>query len=276
MKFSIVVPNFNGSRYIGACLESIIAQRRDGIDLEIIVIDGASDDGSQEIIASYDRHLSFWSSEKDDGQSDALNRGFSRSSGDIMGWLCSDDLYLPGTLEQVKVFLNRSPEVDLVYGDILWVDINARPLQSQREIDFDFHIFMWVYNFIPQPSTFWRRDIWSKTSGIDTSLVCAMDRSLWLQFIREGAKVGHITEFLSAMRCYPAQKTQRLRVQSAIEDLRVREAFLGRHLSRAELFLRGSWHRMRRVTKRTMDRSYFRAFPNPNPIEAIMAPTTEK
>lgn len=266
MKISVVVPNFNGAAHIGACLESIIAQRRDGIDLEIVVMDGGSSDGSAEIIASYEPHLSYWISKRDGGQSDALNQGFAQCSGEIMAWLCSDDIYLPGTLKKIGAYFDHAPSIDVVYGDLLWIDVDARPIRPQREIAFDQDIFLWTYNFIPQPATFWRRDIWLKSGGIDTSLVCAMDRDLWLKFIRLGARFGHIPDYLSAMRSYPEQKTNRLSAQSRSEDIGARELFLGRPIGPVESIVKQTWHRARRIAKRAASGAYWTRFPSPDPI----------
>jgi glycosyltransferase involved in cell wall biosynthesis len=266
MKISIVVPNFNGAAHLGACLESIIAQKQDGIDLEIVVMDGGSSDESPKIISSYEPHLSYWISKRDGGQADALNQGFARCTGEIMAWLCSDDLYLQDTLKKIGAYFAHSPSIDVVYGDLLWVDADARPIRPQREIAFDQDIFLWTYNFIPQPATFWRRDMWLKSGGIDASLVCAMDRDLWLKFIQHGARFGHIPDYLAAMRSHPEQKTNRLRVQSRLEDIKACEQFLGCSIGPVESAVKHAWHRARRITKRAASGAYWARFPSPDPI----------
>jgi len=262
MKISVVVPNFNGAAYIGDCLDSIIAQQCEGVDVEIIVMDGGSSDGSRAIIEARGAHIHQWVSQKDGGQSDALNKGFAKCGGEIMAWLCSDDLYAPGALRKVQRYFEEHPHVDLVYGDMCWVDVEGRPLRTQREIDFDEQIFLWAYNYIPQPATFWRRGLWTRCGGIDVTLVCAMDRDLWLKFLRAGACVGHLAEYLSVMRTYPEQKTRRLRRLSAIEDRHAREVYLGRPLTTAELSAKGAWHRLRRIAKRMRLGAYWAPFPN--------------
>ena len=270
MKISVVVPNFNGAPYIGACLDSILIQKQDGLDLEIIVMDGGSTDGSGEIIASYAPDLTYWVSQADEGQSDALNKGFARCSGEIMAWLCSDDLYLPGALKKICVYFDHSPSTDIVYGDLLWIDADAHPVRPQREIDFDQEIFLWTYNFIPQPATFWRRDIWLKSGGLDTSLVCAMDRDLWLKFIRLGARFGHISDYLAAMRSYPEQKTNRLKAQSNSEDIKARELFLGRPVGPVEAATKHVLQRARRIAKRAARGAYWAQYPSPDPLAALV------
>jgi glycosyltransferase involved in cell wall biosynthesis len=262
MKFSIVVPNFNGGAHIGACLDSIIAQRCAGVDVEIIVMAAASIDDSCAQIAARGAHIQHFVSEKDGGQSDALGKGFARSDGEIMAWLCSDDMYLPGALRKVRRYFEDHPDVDLVYGDMCWMDVEGRVLRTQREIDFDEQIFLWTYNYIPQPATFWRRSLWTRSAGLDESLVCAMDRELWLQFMRAGARICHTPDYLAAMRSYPEQKTRRLRRQSAIEDLQARIAFLGRPVEGAELVTKGSWHRLRRIAKRLRLGAYWAPIPS--------------
>ena len=250
MKFSIVVPSLNQAAFLGQCLESLLGQRNAGVDLEAIVVDGGSTDGSREIIGRYADRLAYWVSEPDRGQTHALIKGFERATGDILGWLNADDVLLPRALEKVAGAFARASEFDVVYGDMNWVDREGRLIKTQREIGFDLDILLWVYDYIPQPSTFWRRRIWERSGGLDEHLECAMDYDLWLKFVKDGAHFAHLPQVLSHMRFYPEQKNQRLRAVSDREDQLVRERFLGRSVGRAERTVKTAWHKGRRIVKR--------------------------
>src|SRR5262249_25886537 len=120
--FSIVMPSFRQAHYIDRSIRSILNQRYP--DTELIVIDGGSQDGTVAILESYARQLAYWRSEPDQGQSDALNKGFRQATGEIVGWLNSDDLYLPGAFQDVARVFNAHPEIDVVYGDWFAIDPN--------------------------------------------------------------------------------------------------------------------------------------------------------
>ena len=131
-KIAIVVPSYNQGVYLEATLHSIIDQNYP--NAEIIVIDGGSTDNSVDIIRRYDKHLAFWVSEPDGGQTKGLIKGFQRATGDIQCWLNSDDLHELNTLSEVAEYFSRHPNIDAVYGDAVWIDANDRPLRIQREI----------------------------------------------------------------------------------------------------------------------------------------------
>ena len=136
MKFSIVVPSYNHAAYLEDALKSILHERDRGVDLEIILMDGGSQDGTAAIIEKYRPHLKVAISEKDGGQTDALIKGFSYSTGDVMCWLNSDDYYYPGALTLIQNFLSIQPKVDVVYGDMNWVSKTGEIEKEQKEMDF--------------------------------------------------------------------------------------------------------------------------------------------
>ncbi|MCJ7735245.1 MAG: glycosyltransferase, partial [Anaerolineales bacterium] len=123
---SIVTPSFNQQQYLEQTIQSVLDQ--DYPALEYFVVDGGSNDGSIEIIKKYQDQLSGWISEPDQGQSDAINKGFARSQGEIMAWLNSDDIYLPGAIRSAVAFLQDNPEVGMVYGDTNLIDGTGRKI----------------------------------------------------------------------------------------------------------------------------------------------------
>lgn len=194
-------------------------------NLEHIVIDGGSNDGSVEIIERYADRLAFWVSESDDGQTDALIRGFERATGDIFCWLNSDDLFEPWTLTEVAGFFARNPDAEFVYGDSTWVDEDGRDIKPKREHGFSRFVWLNDHNFIPQPSAFWTREIYDKVGGLDRRFDYSMDADLWVRFA-ENTRPRHVRRPWSRMRFYPEQKNTAMREVSQRETLEIRARYL--------------------------------------------------
>lgn len=127
---SIVMPSFNQARFLGEALESLIAQR-DQIH-ELIIMDGGSTDGSKEIIQEYQSELTHWQSEKDDGQSDAIIRGFKRATGDILAWVNSDDALLPDAVQSMREAFGANPDTGMIEGDTIIIDQDSRVVRCDR------------------------------------------------------------------------------------------------------------------------------------------------
>ena len=255
---SIVTCSLNHARFIDAAMRSVLAQ--DYPALEYIVVDGGSTDGTPEIIARHADGLAWWVSEPDAGQTDALIKGFLRATGEIMGWLCSDDLLLPGALRVVAERFSREPDLPALYGDTVWIDQDDRIQGYKKEIDFHRFVWLWSHNYIPQPSTFWRRSLWDRAGGLDASYRLAMDGELWERFSRLG-RIAHIPRVLSLARRYPAQANMRLRTQSDREDSRYRLRTLGRRPVFLEVPLRRLAARTVRVALKLLHGCYARRPP---------------
>jgi len=224
-KITVVVPSFNQKNYIDATLRSIIDQKYP--NLELIVIDGGSKDGSVDVIRSYQNYITYWVSEPDGGQTCALIKGFNRSTGDIQCWLNSDDLFQPNALREVAEYFVSHPKVDMVYGDTLWIDDQSRTIAPRREIPFNRSIWMYTYNYIPGMSSFWRKSIYDKVGGLSAEFDLSMDADLFIRFAEAGGKIKHVRRMWSCMRFYPEQKNRRLRDRTLAEDLRIRARYWG-------------------------------------------------
>ena len=175
-RISIVTCSLNQGRFLESTIRSVLAQEYPA--LEYIIVDGGSTDGSVEIIKRYDRRLAWWVSEPDAGQTDALIKGFHHSTGEIMGWLCSDDLLMPGALRTVSDSFARNQEMSVLFGDAVWIDEADHLLGYKREIGFQRFVWLWSHNYLPQPSTFWKREIYERSGGLDRSFDLAMDGDL--------------------------------------------------------------------------------------------------
>lgn len=202
---SVVIPSLNQARFLSGAIRSLLDQRYP--QLEIIVVDGGSRDGSRELIESFSPSLAWWCSEPDAGQSAALNKGFNRATRDIMAWLNADDRLAPGALARVALYFAGNPEIDAVYGHRVLIDEEDREIGRWILPPHSDRVLSWA-DFIPQETLFWRRGLWRRTGGeIDDSFKFAMDWDLILRFRGAGAKFVRLPFFLGLFRVHSGQKT---------------------------------------------------------------------
>lgn len=218
-KISVVVPSYNQAQFLKRTLDSIVEQKYP--NLELIVMDGGSDDGSVEIIKQYEGDITYWVSEKDNGQTDALVRGFERSTGEIQCWLNSDDLHEPGVLFKVASYFASHPKHVAVYAGTIWIDADDQPIRKHYEIPFVRFIWLHTYNYIPGMSMFWRKSAYDQAGGLNPEFNLAMDADLWSRISHVG-KIGCVRDIWSRMRFYPDQKNRALRDASNREDDKIR------------------------------------------------------
>ncbi|MGZ6315808.1 MAG: glycosyltransferase family 2 protein [Anaerolineales bacterium] len=201
---SIVTPSFNQASYLGQTIRSVLDQGHH--ELEYIVVDGGSTDGSVEIIKQYAGRLAWWVSEKDSGQAEAINKGMKRARGEIVAWLNSDDVYLPGAIEAaVKAFDSR-PEIVLVYGNMLAVDGQGRTTNVLRYRQLSLEELL-CFEIIGQPAVFVRRAAFEAAGGLDTSLHFMLDHQLWIKVAQHG-QIVHIDETWAAARYHAEAKNR--------------------------------------------------------------------
>jgi glycosyltransferase involved in cell wall biosynthesis len=210
---SIITPSYNQAQFLEETIRSVLAQ--DYPNLEYIIVDGGSTDGSLEIIQRYADRLAWWVSEPDRGQTDALNKGFARARGEVFAWLNSDDTYLPGAISQAVACLETHPQAALVYGDADLVDEQGRVLGPFPARQTDLKHMLRGSVHIPQQASFFRGGLWPKVGPLDPSFYFAMDYDLWLRLAGYGIFVytpqrwanfrlhGGAKTTLSDDRCYP-------------------------------------------------------------------------
>jgi glycosyltransferase involved in cell wall biosynthesis len=179
---SIVTPSFNQARFLEATIKSVLAQ--DYPKIEYIVVDGGSEDGSIEIIEQYAGRLAWWVSEPDMGQTDAINKGFERATGEIFAWLNSDDTYEPGAISEAVAFLMENPDVGLVYGDANFIDADGIVIGQFNAQQTSLTRLQRGGVYIPQQSAFWRAKLWHEVGPLDPSFYFAMDYDLWVRLAR--------------------------------------------------------------------------------------------
>jgi glycosyltransferase involved in cell wall biosynthesis len=202
MKFSIITPSFEQGQYIADNLESVLVGQSD-CDVEHIVVDGGSTDDTVKILMEHQKiHPSLiWTSEKDQGQSDAINKGIGKSTGDILAYLNSDDYYLPGTLAKVNEIFHRYPNVDFVYGDIYMVDQNRERLRLIKSLKTSLWHHLYCFPF-PQQSCFWRRDLMSKIPLFNTGNKTCMDSEFFACALTLPLTLHRISKPLACFRIH--------------------------------------------------------------------------
>lgn len=210
IKISIVIPTLNQSETLEHTLLSIINQ--DYSNFEVIVIDGGSSDNTFNVVDRYHHWIDYFTSGNDNGQSDAINKGFSLATGNILGWINSDDYYLPSAFSKVVKTFNSNPNTDIIVGagDVISRDCkflkHISPMLMEEE-----NLTKWVEGkWLMQQSCFWTAEIWKKSGGVDESLSLLMDFDLWFRFAQLGKSIT-LNETLAAMRYYPEIKTVSLR-----------------------------------------------------------------
>lgn len=255
-QISIVTPTYNQGSFIEETILSV--KKQNYPNCEHVVIDGNSTDDTISILQRYP-HLT-WVSEPDRGQSHALNKGLGRAGGDIIGWLNSDDLYMSHTLHTVAKVFAENPEIDIVYGDLLLIDVNGYVLKYRREIQFDFNIALYGVCDIGQPELFFRKRVLDKAGLLDESFHMMMDREWWLRMAKSGCRFLHIPVVLAALRWHTGCKSIS-QVRKFDDERKVLHdkywntfRFRNRRMHKAHLFFLHNYYRIVRQWKKLFTR----------------------
>jgi len=212
LKISIVTPSFNQAQFLEQTMLSVLDQNYP--DLEYIIIDGGSTDGSVDIIRKHEDRLAYWVSEPDDGHYDAVNKGFEKATGDIMFWLNSDDMLVPGALSIVNEVFSEFPDIDWITGVPGFWDDKERiidiaehaPIYNQKYLKNGEHSAQ-ILHGVQQESCFWRRGLWEKIGGrIETKWTLAGDFELWTRMAQH-AELVTVCTVLSGNRLHPGKRS---------------------------------------------------------------------
>ncbi len=223
LSISLVTPCLNGAGFLPPTIDSVLQQGYPA--LEYWVVDGGSTDGTQDLLSTYGKRLR-WISEPDSGQSQAINKGWRLSQGEIVGWLNSDDLLYPGALERISAFFAGQPEVDFAYGDCDFIDPSGQVTGSYPAQPYDYRRLLFE-NYIPQPAAFFRRSLLEKEGWLDETLDFVMDYDYWL---RSGVrhKGAYLPFRLAALRLHASAKSVAQLGKFAAESVRTFQKLFSR------------------------------------------------
>lgn len=250
-KVSIVTPSYNQGRFIEETIRTVLLQGYP--NLEYIIIDGGSTDNTVEIIRRYEPWLAYWTSEPDKGQSNAINKGFRHSTGEIMAWLNSDDCYEPGTVWRVVKTFQKHRNYHIVCGYRTAVDAASQPLTRDVYLRPDkFSVSRICY--VPQETVFWRRSLWERVGELDESYQFALDFEFWQRIVAAGYRFGLIPQFIGIFRRHECAKSQTQLDIRSLEVARIYEHYL--HSSRPELEMYMEVGRSWWLRKAALDRLY--------------------
>jgi len=203
-KISIVTPSYNQAEFLEKAMLSVLNQNYP--NLEYIIIDGGSSDGSVEIIKKYEKFLHYWVSEPDTGQSAAINKGLRIASGDIIGWMNSDDIYLPNAFNACVKILAGKKDIDVIYGNAYRIDQSDEIMAEARYAPFFFTDALYIGVRIVNHAAFWKKEIMNQVGYLDESLEVMMDREYFLRIAKYGKKFKKIKHFLGAIRIHKESK----------------------------------------------------------------------
>lgn len=248
-KISIIIPSFNQVEFIERALSSLKAQ--DDANLEIIVMDGGSTDGSVEIIKKYESMISYWQSQKDNGQSAAINEGIRRSTGEFVTWFNTDDILLPGAIKKLRQWIAKYPQYRWFSGSMLWIDENDKIIHVGKQETCG-HVFKSDYFIAVGPSAFMRRDMLNEYGLIREDFHYIMDLELWYRFVSHGEYMCRVPGYMWAFRVQKKSKTAarfvvnnevavRHEQKVAAERKRLIEIYPGKTIYQAKMWLKISY-----------------------------------
>ncbi|MCX7609666.1 MAG: glycosyltransferase [Anaerolineales bacterium] len=201
---TIVTPSYNQGRFLEATIRSVLEQ--DYPHIEYLVVDGASTDNSVEIIRRYADRLAWWVSEKDSGQAEAINKGLRRARGEIVAWLNSDDVYLPGAVSSAVAAFRTHPKAGVIYGDALSIDADGTPFNLMRARQYSLADLL-SFEIICQPAAFMRRSVLEQAGYLDQSYHLLLDHLLWIHMARL-APLVYVPQTWAAARYHEAAKNR--------------------------------------------------------------------
>jgi len=217
---SIITPSFNQASYLEQTIQSVLSQ--DYPRIEYLVVDGASTDGSVDIIKKYADRLAYWVSEKDSGQAEAINKGMARAQGEIVAWLNSDDTYLPGAVSAAVKAFDANPEAVLVYADMLAVNERGQTTNKLKVQQLTLEDLL-CFQIIGQPAVFMRRAAFEHAGGLDLTFHFLLDHLLWIRIAQQG-RIVHVNQTWSAARYHAAAKNRAKASEFGREAFRILES----------------------------------------------------
>ncbi len=232
-RFSIITPSLNQGSYLADTIRSVAAQGRG--DVEHIVIDGGSTDDTVAVLEAHDHLLSYWQSAPDGGQPMAINTGLRRARGEIVAFLNSDDVYLPGALDAVARLADREPDAGWLLGGTLYFGDGAEDLWYPGRVPHQSSEVLYFGTYVPQQGQFWRRDVLERLGGFDESLLYCFDFDLSVRCALEGVRAAALARPVAGFRFHSASKTVASRPRQQADIRAVEERYLARVMAREGL-----------------------------------------
>ena len=251
-KITVITPSYNQAAFLEQTITSVVEQNYP--NLEYIILDGGSTDDSVRIIKRYENFLTYWRSFSDGGQASAIAEGFSRATGEILCWLNSDDFLAPKSLFTVANFFNENSGVDFLVGEVCIVSEDGTPKTYICEPQWNLNWQIYIRNCIPQSSTFWRRSLYEKISGINENYEFDMDYDLWYQFLQH-TEPYYLNKLLSFQRNHLLTKTSTMKSVMMAERPQILECYFPEVIfpSRSKYVI---W-KLHRILVKTFLGSYF-------------------
>jgi glycosyltransferase involved in cell wall biosynthesis len=212
-RISVITPSFNQGTFIERTIKSVLEQNTP--PFEYLIMDGGSSDETLTILKKYESQIT-WDSQPDKGQSDAVNKGLTQAKGDIIGWLNSDDIYYPGTLQFVCEYFRQHPAVDIIYGNANFIDSDDKIIEPYYTETWNFERFK-EYPYLCQPAVFFRRSIIEQHGLLNINLSYCMDYEYWIRLAKGGSSFIYVDNYLAGSRVHQATKTVGSRPQVLYE-----------------------------------------------------------
>lgn len=237
-KISIITPSYNQAQFLERTIVSVLGQNYP--NLEFIIMDGGSTDGSVDIIKKYEDQLTYWVSEKDSGQSNAINKGFQMATGDWVAWQNSDDTFLPDAFKSLVAASKGSPQADLIIGNMLMIDANDSTIRDMKFVKPSYGALLAEGMILTNQAAFWKRSLHEKLGFLNEDLHYAFDYDWFLRVTKNKIKSIHVNKFWGCLRFHEDTKT------STIQDVAIKEyAYLKRDYR--STFLKTIYYRLRRL-----------------------------
>jgi len=265
-RITIVTPSFNQANYLPETIESILNQNYP--NLEYIIIDGGSTDGTVDIIKKYESHLSYWVSERDKGQSDAIMKGFAKSSGELFTWVNSDDVLFPGCLNRIARCCQRKKDSDIITGNVVYIDSDGKITRFIRVPPpkrFFFYRGVW---YAQAPVIFFRSKLFRKVGGLNLKYHLCMDLDIWTRMMNANAQVAHVKEYMGGYRWHKQAKSvvakDKRRYGWSKEGTEIRKLYV----PSLSLFESWCWRRVYKVYQ-VFNLNYLRSYLSCKPVKRM-------